>query len=106
LRVDPLAHLEDFQLTREQAQHLADALLGVHRLEQLGLVFHRGVQVGGHQVGQLAGLLDAVQQRVGLARELRHELHHLLGDVAQAHGQRFALHVVRGDLVKSARCAP
>ena len=41
LGVDALAHLEDLELAREQAQHLADALLDVDRLEELRLLLDR-----------------------------------------------------------------
>jgi hypothetical protein len=100
LRVDTLAHLEDLELAREQAQHLADALLHVERLQQRGLLVDRCVEVGGDEVGQLARLLDGVDERARFARQLGHQLDDLLGDVAQAHGQRLRLDVVDLRLVE------
>jgi hypothetical protein len=90
LRVDALAHLEDLELPREQLQHLADALLDVDGLDELGLLFDGGVEVGGHEVGEGAGRLDRVDERARLARQLGHELDDLLGDVAQAHASASA----------------
>jgi hypothetical protein len=101
LRVDSLAHLEDLELPREQAQDLADALLDVDRLEQLRLLLHGGVEVGGDEVSEGAGLLDRVDERARLARELGHELDDLLGDVAQAHRERLGLDVLGLGLVEA-----
>ena len=101
LGVDALAHLEDLELAREEAQHLADALLDVERLEQLRLLFDRRVEVGGDQIGERAGRLDRVDERAGFARQLGHQLDDLLGDVAQAHGERFGLDVVLLGLVQA-----
>jgi hypothetical protein len=62
LGVDALAHLEDLELPREQPQHLPDALLDVDRLDQLGLLFDGRVEVGGHEIGERTGSLDAVDE--------------------------------------------
>ena len=58
LGVDALAHLQDLELARQQAQHLADALLDVDRLDQLRFLFDRRVEVGSHQIGEGTGRLD------------------------------------------------
>jgi hypothetical protein len=101
LRVDPLAHLEDLELPREEAQDLADALLGVDRLDELGLLLHGGVEVRRDEVGERAGRLDGVDERAGLPRELRHELDDLLRDVAQAHREGLCLDVFGLRLVEA-----
>ena len=100
LGVDALAHLEDLELAREQAQHLADALLDVDRLEQLRLLLDGRVEVRGDEIGERAGRLDRVDERARLARQLRHQLDDLLGDVAQAHRERLGLDVVDAGLVE------
>jgi len=101
LGVDALAHLEDLELAREKAEHLTDALLRVDGLEQLRLLFDRSVEVRRHEVGERARRLDRVDERAGLARELRHELDDLLRDVAKAHAQRLGLVVVDAALLET-----
>ena len=96
LGVDALAHLEDLELSGEQAEHLADAFLDIHRLHELGFLLHRRVQVGRHQIRQVPRRLDGIDERAGLARQFRHQLDDLLGDVAEAHGQSLGLHVFAG----------
>ncbi len=100
LGVDALAHLEDLELPREQPEHLADAVLRVDRLEELGLLVDGRVEVRGDEIGELPRLLDRVDERAGLARQLGHELDDLLRNVAQAHRQRLALDVLRGRLLE------
>ena len=102
LGVDALAHLQDLELAREQAQHLADALLDLDRLDELRLLLDGGVEVGRHEVGERAGGLDGVDERARLARQLGHELDDLLGDVAQAHRERLGLDVLRRGLLELA----
>ena len=94
LGVDAVPHFEDFELTREQAQDLANAFLRVERLEELRLLIDWGVEVCRHQVGELTVLLNRIDERAGLARQLRHELDDLLGNVAEAHRERFAFDVL------------
>jgi hypothetical protein len=101
LGVDALAHLEDLELAGEEAEDLADALLRLDRLDELGLLLDGGVEVRGDEIGEGAGGLDGVDERAGLARELRHELDHLLGDVAQAHREGLGLDVLRLRLVEA-----
>ena len=46
------------------------------------------------------GSVNRVDERAGLARQLRHQLDDLLGDVAQAHRERFGLDVLGRRLVE------
>jgi hypothetical protein len=50
------------------AEHLADALLHVDRLDELGLLLDGRVEVRGHEIGERARLLDGVDERARLAR--------------------------------------
>ncbi len=101
LGVDALAHLEDLELPGEQPEHLADAVLDVDGREQRRLLVDGGIEVGGDEVGELAGLVDRVDERAGLARELGHQLDDLLRDVAQAHRECLGLDVVGLRLVEA-----
>ena len=101
LRVDPLAHLEDLELAGEKAQHLADALLHVDRLEQPRLLLHRRVEVRRHEIGERARRLDRIDERARLARQLGHQLDDLLRDVAQAHRERLGLVVLEPGLLEA-----
>ena len=94
LGVDALAHLEDLELTGEQAKDLPNAFLGVESLQKLGLLVYWRVEIRGHQVGKLAVLLNRIDERARFARQLGHELNDLLGNVAEAHCQRFTLDVL------------
>ncbi len=94
LGVDALAHFQDLELSREQAEYLANALLDVDRFDQLSLLVDGGIEVRGDQVGQRSGRLDGVDQARGLPGEFRHQLNDLLGHVAQAHCQRLGLDVL------------
>ena len=99
LAVDALADLEDLELTREQHQHLAQALAHVVGGEHLLLLAGLDVEVADHEVGDLAGVADAVEQRGGLARKLGHEGDEPLGGLLDALDQRGGLDVV-GVLVR------
>ncbi len=101
LGVDALAHLEDLELPGEQLEHLADAILHVERLEEAGLLVDGGVEVRRHEIGERARRLDGIDERARLARELGHELDHLLRDVAQAHAQGLGLVIARVRLVET-----
>ena len=101
LGVDALAHFQDLELAREKLQHLADALFCVDRLEELGFLFDGGVQVGGHEVREGSGRLDRVDQRARFTRKLGHELDDLLGDVTEAHAERFGFVVLGLGLVEA-----
>ncbi len=46
-------------------------------------------------------LLNRVDQRAGLAWQLRHQLDDLLGDVAETHGERFALDILGSRLFET-----
>ncbi len=91
LGVDAVAHLQDLELAGQQAQHLADALLDVHRLEQRRFLVHGSVEVRRDQVREGAGGLNRIDERPGFPRELGHELNHLLRDVPEAHRERLGL---------------
>src|SRR6185436_17327616 len=63
LAVDLLADLEHLVLAREELQHLAQAGLEVEGLEDVLLLVDLDVEVRRDEVGELARLRDAVDER-------------------------------------------
>jgi hypothetical protein len=104
LGVDALAHLEDLQLPGEQLEHLR--MRSFTSTVSMSWAFSStgASRFAATRSASAPGLLDGVDERLRLARQLGHELDDLLGDVAQAHRQGLGLHVV--DLTAPRSCAP
>ncbi len=82
LGVDALANLEDLQLAGEQGQDFAQALEHVDALEHVLLLGRLDVEVADDEVRDLTRVGDAVEQRRGLTRQLRHQRDQFLGRLA------------------------
>ena len=96
LGVDLLADLQHLVLARQELQHLAQARLEVEGLEDVLLLVDLNVEVRRDEVGELARLGDAVDQRARLLGQLGHQLDDALGDVLEVHHQRVELDVGAG----------
>ena len=77
LFLDLGAHFQDFQLIVDQAVHLFQPAVHIHQLHHLLLFPHRGIDGGGHHVGQDIGLLEGFDhlphlrgKRLGQAHDL------------------------------------
>src|SRR5690606_40716444 len=67
LGVDALAHLQDLELTREQAQDLTDALFDVDSLDELSFLFDRRVEVRRDKIDRKSTRLNSSHVKISYA---------------------------------------
>ena len=106
MRVDVLPDLVRLQGAMEPEQHLPQALGHVHLVEDLHLLGQGGVDVGGRNVGERAGLPHLLQQRGRLVGDVGRDGDQLLAGVAHRQGQALGLHVLQPGLLDHLEGAP
>ena len=94
LALDLVADAQHLELARQQRHHGLQTVLQIHRLQDRLFLFGRDVHVGGHEVAELAGVVDPIDHLARLFGHLRDELHHLLGGALEVHEERFDLDVI------------
>ena len=101
LRTDLLLHMQDVDFAAQQGDELLQALHGGQAAQNGLLAVVLEVEVGGHIVGQGAGLFDGEHRQHHLGRQLGQVHGILFKDALQlAHGtksRRFVLNVRLGD---------
>ncbi len=97
--VDLVGELENLPLAVEQLEDELHPRLQVHGLEDGLLLLDGDVDVGGDEVGEVAGVGDGLHQLGGRRRKLGHELDDFAGQLLEVDAQRLDLHVLGGGLV-------
>ncbi len=99
LGVDLVGELQDLELAVQELEHVLETLRDLDQVEDLHLLFDGDVHVGGDQVGEVAGIVDAFHELRGARRDLGHEADDLARRLLHVHHQRLDLERIGVDVL-------
>jgi hypothetical protein len=99
LGVDLVGELEDLELAVQQLQDVLEPGRHLDEVQDLHLLLDGDVQVGRDQIGEMAGVVDALDELRRARRDLGHQRHDLARRLLHVHHQRLDLERIGVDVL-------